>query len=357
MIDDFEWNLAGPTEGSLRARATVAPPVAAGANRASRARPAGGYLLESPDVRLAYMYAPGRMSGSNGAGPPFAERQQFFFVHLMKTGGTSFRTHAARNFAPNEIYPVQAGATDFARILQYSDVHQFANMDEGVRARTRFFSAHVPYSTVELVAPSAVTITIIRDPVERTLSYLRHCQRTHPEHQGMALEEIYEDEWFFARFIENRQTKMLSMSSDEAQAIPPDSIIHALNPRNRSLEELRADEEFTAAVARELSSGTVRALLGFDSVPAEMIEVDERRLALAKSTLAEVDALGTTDHLDELMDVVSHRYGLDFQSREILNRTDETMTSTSFRRRIHDDNLADVALYEQALTLRSRRGH
>jgi hypothetical protein len=283
-----------------------------------------------------------------------AEPGQFFYVHLMKTGGTSFRLHASRNFAPQEVHPRQDVDNEFVRILQYSDVHQFANLSESVRTRTRFFSAHVPYSMAALAAPGATTITIIRDPIERTLSYLRHCQKQHSEHHGMPLEEIYEDTWFFSRFIENYQTKMLSMTAEEAQAIPPNSIIHALNPQNRTLVELRADPEFRAAVAQELATGTARALLGFDSAPTEMIQVDEHRLAVAMATLAEVDALGTTNHLDELMDVVSHRYGLSFGKREVLNRTEETIVPQAFRRRIRADNQADLALHDQAQILRSR---
>ena len=34
--------------------------------------------------------------------------ERFFFVHVMKTGGTSFVFHLLRNFAPNEVYPNEA---------------------------------------------------------------------------------------------------------------------------------------------------------------------------------------------------------------------------------------------------------
>ena len=47
------------------------------------------------------------------------------------------------------------------------------------RARIRVFCGHFPFVAVELLGEEVTTITILRDPVERTLSFLRRGSRHH----------------------------------------------------------------------------------------------------------------------------------------------------------------------------------
>lgn len=281
--------------------------------------------------------------------------RQFFFIHLMKTAGTTFRVQAAQNFDPSEIFPWQLGVGDFERIVQYVGVHQFLDLAPETRDRVRFFSAHIPFVVAELTAPEAVKISVVREPIERTLSYLRHCQRDHVEHRGKTLEEIYEDPWYFSRFIENHQTKMFSMSAEEALQGPEDSMVRRLNPDDKTPAELREDPVFVDAVRRELSSGSGRALMSFaDRAPTEIVHVDERRLSTALANLGRVDVLAVTEHLDDLSSVMTQDYGWAVGLPSALNTTEARPSSASFRRRIAADNEADMTLYEQARRMRTR---
>src|SRR5689334_2857179 len=175
----------------------------------------------------------------------------FFFVHLMKTAGTSFRVHAAQHFEADEVFPPQQGVGDFEKIVQYVGVHQFMELTPADRSRIRFYSAHVPYTVARAAVPEAVTITVLRDPVERTLSYLRHSQRDHTQIDLRSLEEIYDDPWHRTRFVDNHQTKMLSMTLEESLRGAEDSMIRRFNPRHLPLPELRQDPAFLDAVRRE----------------------------------------------------------------------------------------------------------
>ena len=56
---------------------------------------------------------------------------------------------------------------------------------------------------------------MLRDPVDRTVSYLKHCKRWHAQHQDLSLDEIYDDYFHFKCFIENHQTKIFSMTTDD----------------------------------------------------------------------------------------------------------------------------------------------
>ena len=61
------------------------------------------------------------------------------------------------------------------------------------RATIRGYMGHYPYVASQLLGEDPVTLTILRDPVERTISYLKHCKRYHDHHRELSLEEIYRD--------------------------------------------------------------------------------------------------------------------------------------------------------------------
>ncbi len=57
----------------------------------------------------------------------------------------------------------------------------------------RIVLGHVPYAVRSLLTKDYVAMTLLRDPVDRTISYLKHCRRYHIEHMAQTLEQIYED--------------------------------------------------------------------------------------------------------------------------------------------------------------------
>ena len=53
-------------------------------------------------------------------------------------------------------------------------------------------AGHFPLCTIELLDAEFTTLTVLRHPVERTLSYLRHHRDTTPADSERSLEELYE---------------------------------------------------------------------------------------------------------------------------------------------------------------------
>ena len=76
-------------------------------------------------------------------------------------------------------------------------------------------TGHFPLCTVELLGATFTTLTVLRDPVERTLSYLRHHRKVTPEDRERSLEEIYDDPFRFHGLIHNHMVKMFSLDPDE----------------------------------------------------------------------------------------------------------------------------------------------
>src|SRR5438128_6563867 len=129
---------------------------------------------------------------------------RFFFVHVMKTGGATFRQHLYGSFGEERVFPChKVDAPDRAWLIDY-----LLRIPPERRAATRAYIGHFPFVVTELMGIDFVTLTMLRDPVERTISYLKHCTQYNPQHQGMTLEKIYDDPFFFPSFIHNHQTKM-----------------------------------------------------------------------------------------------------------------------------------------------------
>lgn len=116
---------------------------------------------------------------------------RFFFMHIMKTGGTSFQRQAAASIDPAAIYPGPSFcATDTeSRMAKVS--HEILLGPDGPRPEdVDLYSLHQPLWVRDALQQSLVTVTILRDPIERAISHLRQIGRG--QFPGMGLEEAYE---------------------------------------------------------------------------------------------------------------------------------------------------------------------
>ena len=99
-----------------------------------------------------------------------AEPQRYFFVHLQKTAGTSF-SRQMKEFGRPAIYPSDQDGNPITRAI---DVEHLLARWRDRRDQIRVITGHFPLCTVELLDADFNTFTVLREPVERTLSYLRH---------------------------------------------------------------------------------------------------------------------------------------------------------------------------------------
>jgi hypothetical protein len=232
---------------------------------------------------------------------------RFFFIHVMKTAGSSFGWHIRKNYEPDEVYP--NGRLDSDMTFGKFRIDYLTKLSKERRARIRVYDGHFPFVAAQLLGMELVILTIRRDPVERTISYLKQCKRQDEQHRSLALEEIYEDPFVFSALIHNHQTKLFAMTRLD------------LNP------------------------------LGYFDV----IEIDDRRLAMAKANLERVDVLGLQEHFPKFLDELAQRYGWRFEAVPDLNVSGASKISRPFRRRIAQDNAADVAFYDHARRLWQQR--
>jgi hypothetical protein len=231
----------------------------------------------------------------------------FFFLHVMKTAGTSFVQHLPNNFAPSAIYPSPDTPVALRR-EQYWEIDALHRLDPRIRDRIQIFHGHLPFLVADMVGADTV-LTILREPVERTISHIRHCRRHFPKHRGRPLEEVYEDPWLHPLFFRNYQVKQF-----------------ALTPADRP----KAHNE--------------DILLG------------EERLEPALRNLERVTVLGLTHRYDEFCRSITDRFGWRLTDGERLQVAPAEMRVTkALRARIEADNQLDLAFYEQALVVHDRQ--
>src|SRR6476469_3479642 len=94
----------------------------------------------------------------------------------MRTGGMTFLHHLRQNFAADEVYPDRDLDFPDDDILEHLQLSHLLSLSPERRARIRVYSGHLPYMTIELLGRSPVTLTLLRDPVDRTISLLRVLQ-------------------------------------------------------------------------------------------------------------------------------------------------------------------------------------
>jgi len=232
------------------------------------------------------------------AGDPVtaASSGTFFFVHVMKTAGLSLGEHIDANFPPEQRYPTPGDPP-----LDYMVINALRVAVDARRDEVRLWRGHFPFFVTSFV-PEAVTLSIVREPVARTISML--AQYRLQNLPDLTLEAVYDDEYVQSRMLGNHQTKVFSMREEDA-------------------------------------AGTY----------LKPIEIDERRLAAAKVNLGRVDLLGVTERFSSFVQQLHERYGWRIAEMPRVNIGESVEISPSLRQRIVTDTSLDAELYEHALGL------
>lgn len=129
---------------------------------------------------------------------------EIVFVHIPKTAGTSFRTALCRGFAEDKVSPAFAASAitedDRTRLAAY-----------------RVVSGHISMTDVQRCFPQARLLTILRDPVDRCLSWYYYARRldgvSDPEVRAAQTHDVHTffdiDRKVLFKNIFNRQVRQL----------------------------------------------------------------------------------------------------------------------------------------------------
>ena len=244
-------------------------------------------------------------------------RAPLFFMHIPKTAGMSMRLYLGQQYHPNEI----------ATAERWQDV---VGHEDALRS-FRLVRGHFRYNLRPLVAEDARMLVVLREPMHRTVSALRHLRRdpafheTHELAKHMSLAEMI------------RHPGIMSFQKD-----------------------VQARFLCASATAADVAAYLGRAGSDRDSPDAGDME-HPPELQLAAERLEKIEFVGLTEGLDELVAAMAHDMGyhppLYFPSinqdpahLDPLYGLDEEALSI-----IRAHNVIDTQLYDLARRLIARR--
>lgn len=234
---------------------------------------------------------------------------RLFFVHLQKTAGTALFKRLRRAVGERAVYPLPSEQGTPEVVL---DVERLRRRLRESGEQFRVVTGHFPLATVDLLAAELGTVrtfTVLRDPVERVLSFLRHQREVEPRFAGCSLEDVYGDPISTGALVVDHQVRMLSLTVEEMTD-------GALSP----------------------------------------VEVDDARVGRALHNLIHrVDVFGVQEHFEEFCTELSSVFGLDLGEPLFMNRTSPVAVPDGLRQQIAADNHHDVRFYEQAVSVLHRR--
>jgi len=231
---------------------------------------------------------------------------QYFFLHIRKTAGTSFR-HMLREIFPSE-GDVIPNAKDFKKQQgHYLNMADFVCFPPHRLQNCRLLCGHLPSITRDLFASPPKLLLFLRDPVPRTISNLLHIQRH--KYPSWSLSKLLTNNEVMAH-VTNSQTRMLSF---------------------HSVEEARVYEK--------------------TMIP------DRNRLELAKRVLESSDFLGLTEEFEQSIGLCERTFNWKFK-RGVVNFNQTPISNEDYEstiERIRPEVELDQELYEFGRDLFYRR--
>jgi hypothetical protein len=246
----------------------------------------------------------------------------------MKTGGTSLNRTFHAHFGAERSWP--ASTDPRLRRYQKFDPSYLVDMAAGERARLRFVSMHAGAWVADALFPDLLSVTVLRDPVERTISHLR--QLADLPQTPDDLEAIYDQPVWHARLVDH-QTQVFAASEAELR------------------EQREHRQDYDPARLPEGEREAVREALwaGFATTISAPKVIDERAYAEAEARLDRIDVVGVTERLDEAVARVAERLGTTLPRVGRANASaDRADVPARLRDRIDEENRWDRGLYERA---------
>lgn len=331
----------------------------------------------------------------------FAEGQilnkpRFFFVHIMKAGGTSF-IHYARNYlGAGRAWRGGGSLSDrFNKLLGSADTHDvvagnlMSDIFKGEPEIFRyiphqgacFFDGHMPFVAREALQFNGrlpQCLSILRHPVDRVMSHLfQDALRLTGSLQDPGV--LYRNPFWFSAYGDNFQTKLFSMTAEETfvGANPSPEwrafmdllvLVVCATSRERQTDAFRqlnskSDEWGLGRPQQVLVEEWVAQRLERVFPMLAPIEIDNRRFDSAVRGLEQCAVVGVADQLDCMTEELSWRFGWPGYGIQKFNLGREKQPGyTALRKQIARHNEADIELYEYARTLvrkhqQARRRH
>ena len=192
-----------------------------------------------------------------------------YYLHIQKTGGTSFISFLDSHFAPESICPAQLLPELFQSPPE--DMSHFS-----------LYRGHLWYGLNSYLHRNLNCITLLRDPVQRTVSYYSHVKRDENSYRHR---EVVDGNWSILDFVRDQQTNW--------------------DTTNSQTLFLTVDLDYSKLAADPVGYG--QAVVKRYAARRE----DRALLDLAKKRLEQFMFVGITERMQESIELFSWQMGWD----------------------------------------------
>lgn len=146
--------------------------------------------LNIKNVKYILQYGVERIKGGLDHSP----EQQYFFMHIPKTAGTSFLTGIYDNFAQASIYPnfFELQFINKSKYLSRKDLIAH-NERTKVLEKRKIIIGHYPFALRDHFKTDPIVFTFFRDPFKRALSEIIHLKTKSPRYKNKDVDYIIDD--------------------------------------------------------------------------------------------------------------------------------------------------------------------
>jgi len=193
-----------------------------------------------------------------------------YFHHIPKTAGQTFHTVLERFFKPEQVCP--------ARLWK-----QLIQIPQQELLQYRLFSGHFYYYINQLLPREPIMVTMLRDPIKRTISHYQHTRR---------VDELYYHEQAVAGDLHSFVTSPVT----RLQVENFQTRIMALTLNPAAIEETWGEEDFNAYKLQHFHHWL--------DIPTDL--PDDALLERAKTRLEQFAFVGLAEHFAESVLLLSH---------------------------------------------------
>lgn len=245
------------------------------------------------------------------------DREPLFFMHIPKTAGMSMRLYLSGQYQTHDVCPAVRW-------------HGLLNSERDL-ATYRLVQGHFRYNLRELLPHGVRTLVLLRDPIRRTMSALRHLQRDpsfHLDHR-MAKDLTISEMLRHPHLMQNQHNVQARFLCASMRAADVSSYLEQEVPRNPAADA--ADRE------------------------------EAPELELAKDRLASIDFVGLTEDIGSVVSVMARE--MNYHPPTYFPLINEDPTRGNSLQDLNDEDLGvlvefndiDLPLYDFARHLIERR--